>query len=819
MRHGPQVAARGGKAHLSSYLVEGRAHGLRGGRAGSWLRRGDELDELRTALVALASGRGSAVALVGAVGTGKSRFIREIRDLASRRGTTFLGVRCTALGTERPLEPLLDLVAAVLGVDAEASVDELVAASGRLHQLGLSQRDLSAIATLLGATPAQPPEPGEVWAAVARVLRGLAADHPVIVAFDDAHALPTAWHGDLAHLVRSLADVPVLFLLALQEPHPAALGAIARPVRLGAFDGEQQARFVEGLLGVKQVDPELMRMLGGACEGNPLYLQEMLKFLVESRRIDVAEGRATLSPGATGGDASLPHTLQALISARIDALDYGCRGLLQLAAVAGESFDEAVIVEAAGLTDPAPMLLELVSHGLLRREPSSPDQWAFASPLVREAALRGTLGVQRRDYHRLVAAALEKVYEGRLDPFVDALVVHCAEGGRLVDAARYAFRAGQRRETEQHLEQARDSYLAGLEHLARADRNPDEWDARIQGEAMLNLALGQVLVLLGDPADGHRRLLVALDVASETGLPWIEARAHVALGRSYQELGRRELAKAHLGQARAVLRIDPDPDVEREAVEASAILAFGLGQNEEAEELWQQALKLADGNPAAMARCQIGLANRYLRSGDHDRARELLERALGTVRSAGDRILEGRVLNNIGLVHSWAGRHPLALQYYRAALELREGLGYTRGVVVNHHNIGDVHFHCGDHARAHVAFARSRELADEIGWERGVALNDVFLAYLDARSASGTVDDVLAAAERARSLADPDIVATGLWLAGRWLLEDGQPDAAREKLGEALDEARRFELQPMIARLERTLAELGGDSVAADAEG
>jgi tetratricopeptide (TPR) repeat protein len=243
-------------------------------------------------------------------------------------------------------------------------------------------------------------------------------------------------------------------------------------------------------------------------------------------------------------------------------------------------------------------------------------------------------------------------------------------------------------------------------------------------------------------------------------------------------------------------------------VEASATLAYDRGRNEEAEALWQRALTLAGSDPAAVARCEIGLATRYLRSGDPDRARALLEQALVTSRSSGDRILEGRVLNNIGLVHSWAGRHAQALQYYRAALELREGIGYTRGVVINHHNIGDVHFHSGEYAKAAVAFERSRELAAEIGWERGVALNDVFLAYLDARRGRAEVDAILEATERARGFGDAEIVATGLWLAGRWLLETGRTEAAEAKLREALAEARRFGLQLMVDVLEETLRDL-----------
>ncbi len=210
-----------------------------------------------------------------------------------------------------------------------------------------------------------------------------------------------------------------------------------------------------------------------------------------------------------------------------------------------------------------------------------------------------------------------------------------------------------------------------------------------------------------------------------------------------------------------------------------------------------------------MARCEIGLANRHLRTGDHERAQELLERALGTAREAGDRILEGRVLNNIGLVHSWGGRQDEALHYYRAALELREGIGYTRGVVVNYHNIGDVHFHSGDGARAWVSFQRSRELAAQIGWERGVALNDVYLAYLDV---GATAESVLEAADRARSVGDPEITTAGGWLAGRWLLEHDRPDEGRQQLEAALEEARRFELGPMVEVIRQALDAMGSTS-------
>jgi tetratricopeptide (TPR) repeat protein len=163
------------------------------------------------------------------------------------------------------------------------------------------------------------------------------------------------------------------------------------------------------------------------------------------------------------------------------------------------------------------------------------------------------------------------------------------------------------------------------------------------------------------------------------------------------------------------------------------------------------------------------------------------------------------VINNLGLLHSWAGRMEDALASYRQALEVREGIGYRRGVVINHHNIGDVHFHNRQLARAYVAFERSRELAEEMGWARGVALNDVYLSYIAADRDGTGVEPILEATERARGLGDAEITTAGAWLAGRYLMERGQVEQARTHLQEGLELARSWELAPMAELLEGLL--------------
>lgn len=801
---GPFVPSRGGKPPIPSLRVEGRRSGLRIAGRGPWVRRGSELEQLREALVQLSRGEPVALVLHGEVGTGKTRLVREIRELANRRGIPFYASRCAARKALRPMHPFTGLIRQILGYEEtdEAATRHLE----RLAQLGLAPRDLEAVGTLFGIGVRHAPNPAEIWRALDRVFDGLGRESPCIVAIDDVHELPADVLRELARLATDPEQSSILWLICCRGPVPAALGDGAEVIELPTLQDEPAARMVCSLLGADSASGELLDLVRRTCEGNPLYIEEMLKYLLEQERIAVEEGHARLLGRIES--LELPTSLAALLGARLDVLDLGTKGTLQLAAIIGRSFDEQLLAEAAGLDDPSPMLAELASHGLIVR--TRTDRWAFASELIHSAALHGILAVQRRDYHRMVAAAFESIHGDALEPWAEALSLHCKEAGRPIDSARYAFQAGQAHEAHHLLERARNLYLRGCKVLALADRSPDTWDARVQGEATLHLHLGKVSVALGDRENGTRALQLALDIAADAGLPWVEVRAHVQLGRAYLEVGRHTLARAHLEQARALLRIEEDPELEQEALEASAVLAFESGRNAEAEALWQQALDHATDDPVAQVRCEIGLANRYLRVGRHEEAAPLLDRALVASRELGDRILEGRVLNNIGLLHSWAGRHAEALSYYRRALEVREGIGYVRGVVINHHNVGDTHFQLGDWARAYVAFQRSQELAQEMGWPRGVVLNEVYMAYIAASQGQDSVDRILDATRRARTLGDAEITTAGSWLAGRYLAEQGRDAEARDQLDRALEDARKWELQPMVAVIEQTRAEIGG---------
>ncbi|MCB9676546.1 MAG: protein kinase [Alphaproteobacteria bacterium] len=799
LRQGPMIPSRGGKDHLPSYLLEGRRVGIRTARRGPFLRRGEEIDQLIRAVERLATGQGAALALLGPLGSGKSRLVREVQQLAQRRTIPFHVVRCDPWGGGQAFR---ELVQVVLDIGRDAPDAEIRSRIAREGELSLTERQVEVLAWIAGAENGTTPEKSEVVLALEGLVRGLTEGGAAILALE-AEGMGPRDLAILAQLVRQTHDAPVLYLVVWRPPLPEALAEVCEPVVLGAFDEPAQERFIKALLEVETLDDALMEVVSKNCEGNPLYIEEMVKYLLQREQLVVHEGTAVLDDDAI----DLPDSLHSLISARIDALDAASKGILQLAAVIGTTFTGAVLARAAGLDDPSPLLMELVARGLVVR---NEDGWALTTELVREAALRGILGVQRRDYHRLVAEAIEAVHADALDRHADALALHCSRGGRPVDAARYAQISGLGLERAGRLEEAREMYERGLQWMGEAPNDPDLFDIRVQGEASLNLKSGSVSMLLGDHVRGARSLSLALDIASDAGLPWIEVRCHLQLGRSYLERGDLRLANAHLASARAMIPMDDEPDIELEALEASATLAFEQGRNDEAEELWKAVLERAEHDPALAARCQIGLANRWIRTNDLERAQPLLRSALRAARKAKDRILEGRVLNNIGLLYSWSGRPDDALFYYRRALEVREGIGYSRGVVINHHNVGDVHFQKGHWSRAHVAFSRSRELAERIGWERGVVLNEVYLAFIEAtRGEDGALPKLRVATQKARDLGDPEILTTGSWLVARHLMETGS-DEARPQLDIALADAQRWQLMPMVSVIREAIDRLEG---------
>ena len=156
-----------------------------------------------------------------------------------------------------------------------------------------------------------------------------------------------------------------------------------------------------------------------------------------------------------------------------------------------------------------------------------------------------------------------------------------------------------------------------------------------------------------------------------------------------------------------------------------------------------------------------------------------------------------------------AGRYDEALKHYRDALQIREGIGYRIGAVINLHNIGDVHFKLGDSARAWASFKKSMDLAASSGFDQGVVLNEAYIAYLEGQQGDEKAGERLVAlADKADRLAQNETRVSSRWLLGRHKMDRGDESGARLAWEEGIALANELNAPQLAKDLEASLSSL-----------
>lgn len=438
---------------------------------------------------AVGQGEPRVLVMTAEAGVGKSRFAAEVARYAGSHSTPVrvLSVHCAAYGERRRLGPLGDLVREAIGLTAEPSgQDGRAVAERRLRRLGqrLSaplQRDL--LLALMGY--ADPPEvPGGGWAddpgmdpaavagAVAGLLSAMATRTPLLVIVDDMQDATRETTETLGVTASRLTGPAVVLLLGRPElvryPGGAAGVPDAEAVPLPALRGVDAAQLLTSYLGGGHLPAEDENQLLATAQGNPFYLAELVTLLIERGALTrvTASGGDGAGPAGHHPDARMPvearggrwrlaegsldgrllsQDLAAVLAARIDALPSGARSVLRDAAVVGESVPEGVVAamaERRNSRQPAAVaqveleqaVEELLHRRMLRR---TPHGYAFATPLLREAAYAGIGKADLAERHTFLARWATKGHlpEDETDAFVARHVEQAADLARLVGLA------------------------------------------------------------------------------------------------------------------------------------------------------------------------------------------------------------------------------------------------------------------------------------------------------------------------------------------------------------------------------------------------
>jgi class 3 adenylate cyclase len=430
---------------------------------GMLVGRDAELQRLRGLVRELESGRGQVALIVGEAGIGKTRLLAELRSLAGE-GTTWLERHCPSYGGELLYWPFAEILRSWLGVeDGEAEIavrtkaraklgtllgpalDDVLPALGRLLSVKLDPELEARVHDL-------PPDAlaDEVHRAYRTWVEALARRGPLVLALEDVHwADPST--RELAEDLLDVTDQAPLLLVATSRRDSASEGWRLRvrvqadyahracEIALAPLSEDSAVEYLELLR--PGLDEESKREIITRAEGNPLYLEELLRALLEEGGLE-RRRTWTLTVRAT---ELLPPALGHLLVARIDRLPAGARGLAQVAAVMGRTFPVRVLERVSDSEDIHADLAVLFRAEIVRELRRYPElECSFRHGLVQDAVLSTLTATRLQDLHGRVAAAFEELFAGSIDDYLELVAHHYARSQNFPKALEYLERAGEK---------------------------------------------------------------------------------------------------------------------------------------------------------------------------------------------------------------------------------------------------------------------------------------------------------------------------------------------------------------------------------------
>ncbi len=566
--------------------------------------RAKEAQALHAAWREARSGRGRAIFLSGEPGIGKSSLATAaFAEIGEARK---LRLACASDHEGTALHPLIRALTQAAGITREdeasvrrAKLDLTLAAAG------LGESAIERIAEIMNLGSSSPPPDvfltpqqrrDDLLAALCDFLLG-GPGRPTAILWEDVHWIDPTSRELMDRLAVRLAETPALLILTYRPGFvPPWQGDHIQAIVLKRLNARQSAALAARVAGDRELPPELMARIIERTDGNPLYVEEFTRAVLDNHgRLDLEQHAASLT---------VPSTLQASLMARLDRLG-PARDLAQVCAAIGRSFTYELVAAVAEVGDGSLRggLNDLVHSEILtpqRASSMAATTYSFKHALLREAAYSSMLKSRRRGIHARVAQAIESVFPELAEEQPELLAHHHAAAGERRRAADYLLKASRmslgRSAAVEAAKHARD----GLALLA--EEGGGTAPAGDAAAAALHLAHGRALIILKG------------EHAVETGAAFRSAQAHASAdpqtlfivldGLCAHHFSRRELSQA-IAAAEQILALGAeegarrDPHVTITGLRARGSASFLIGEFGTARASFEQLLALCRTVPDA----------------------------------------------------------------------------------------------------------------------------------------------------------------------------------------------------------------------------
>lgn len=449
--------------------------------------RDTECAMLTRCLERLQAGEGQVVAVMGEPGIGKSRLMAEMRRMPLAQDVSWIEGRALSYGGSLAYMPFQEVLRAALGAVQE---DNPQALRERLRERlrALFPHRFAEVYPYLGRLLTVPLEAEfetmlsyldaeslkwQTMRVMGDLLTRLAQERPLVLVLEDLHWADPSSVDLLEYLLPLTESVPLMLVFVFRPQEEASCWRVQRKavqelahryteIRLRALSPDESEQLMEQLLAARDLPEALSRLVLDRAEGNPLFVEEIVRSLVESGAIVREDGRWRLK--APVDEIAVPDTLQGVLMARIDRLAEDTRRVLQLAAVIGRIFPARLLAAISDMDKDLERHLDTLQRlELIRERSRTPEiEYIFKHALIQETAYHSLLLQRRREIHRRIGECIEELFAGRLEEHYGLLAHHYSMAEEHERALHYLLAAGDQARLAYALEEALDFYRRAM---------------------------------------------------------------------------------------------------------------------------------------------------------------------------------------------------------------------------------------------------------------------------------------------------------------------------------------------------------------------
>jgi len=503
---------------------------------------------------------------------------------------------------------------------------------------------------------------------------------PMVIFLDDLHLSDAASIELLRFLVMDLDDAPVLFLCTYRPediPDDHLLQDIKEKllktenctnIILRNFDLDQSRKFLQELTERPQLPLKFVKLLRHFTQGNPLFLKEFVKLLIEEGKIPPYSSDFPKKES----ELRIPETLKKVIKERLEShLSEKARKVVESSCILGDPISLELLSKVIGMDYPD--LLDSIEELLNKNiwdEGSTDDTFYFSHQLISKVAYETIPSWKKKEIHLLVAGKIQESFREDIEKHYSELAHHYERGEKITSAVDYYIKAGEESEKVFAHQNAIEMYKKGFSLTEESCENLQE----------------------------------RYDMAKR-------------IGRAYSLLGRFERSREYLAKA---VKLTEEKKEKKEIYCKIANTFFIQGKFDRALNYIEDSLELEDKNDEITCKLFSLKGWIHVRMGDLDEAKRIFKKEKSLAENCGSDKEKGRVYHDLGTVYLGKKENNLAIQKFKKAIKIKERIDDKIGLNRSYNNLALAYRRMGEQDKAEKYFKKSLEVCEEAEYKVGL---------------------------------------------------------------------------------------------------